>query len=233
MRMIWPASIETFALKNKASIGLFAKYPQPGQVKTRLIPLLGAERASHFAEYLILSTLTRLLEDQNDHTIWFWRSGGTDATWRSLLAKLKRRQVAEVEQRWQPDEHLGARMRLAMTQQLQTSTYAMLVGTDAIEMTPTSCHELIDGLGSHPLGFVPAHDGGYVAIAASQVVGEVFDKQIAWGTHTVLAQSLQAAQHAGVTTFCLPAQLDIDEPDDYQKAIDLGLIPDHWHTCFR
>ena len=45
---------------HSGSVGVFAKYPLAGQVKTRLIPLLGPQCAAEFARYLILSTLSRL-----------------------------------------------------------------------------------------------------------------------------------------------------------------------------
>lgn len=219
----------------KASVGLFAKYPEPGQVKTRLIPLLGEQRASNFASYLLLSMLSRFLTDTclASLSVWLWRSGGTDSQWRRLLQTGIDLPVEQLQLRWQTSEHLGARMQSALAEQLKTSPKAMLVGTDAIQMSPAICRDLLLGLDTHRVGFVPALDGGYVAVGCTQPVPSLFDESICWGTGSVLQQSLKAAQHDGVSFFCLDSQLDIDEPEDYQKAIETGLIPSSWHNQFK
>lgn len=217
------------------SIGLFAKYPEPGQVKTRLIPLLGEQGACDFARYLLLSAMEKFLPtslNPSSQSLWLWRSGGTEEQWSELLSSVPNANRQKLKCRWQVDQHLGARMQHAMHQQLQESHYAILIGTDAIEMTASTCNSLLERMDAHEVGFVPAQDGGYVAIACSRVEPAIFHESIAWGTAVVLNQSLEALSRKGLKAVCLEPQLDIDEPEDYLQALDRGLVPPDWQTQF-
>ncbi len=59
--------------KLPVTVAVFAKYPQAGRVKTRLIPMLGAEQCAMFARYLLLSTLDKL----QGVNVALWTDGGT------------------------------------------------------------------------------------------------------------------------------------------------------------
>ncbi len=222
-------------LKSKlCSIGLFAKFPQTGCVKTRLIPLLGEEGATQFARYLILSFLQRLLSQARtyDWQVNVWYSGGCLADWKNLCKPINLSLSQCLV--WQPQlqGHLGQRLSHALKYQLQHSQQAILVGADAIEFNASTVQVMYQHLVHHPLVFVPAHDGGYVAVGATQVQPCVFDASIHWGTHTVLAQSLEHASRHQIQVSLLPAQLDLDTPADFELALSMQLIPNDWATAY-
>ncbi len=204
--------------KLPVTVAVFAKYPQAGRVKTRLAPLLGAEQCAVFARYLLLSTLDKL----QGVNVVVWTDGGSAEQWAALL---KGRTVLRYIQ---PQGHLGVRMQTAVETHLNNSEIVVLLGPDAVEFTQADLQKLICAARQQGLAFIPAHDGGYVALACNRSVPEIFSETIQWGTASVAEQTRTALQHKGLQALWLPPQLDIDEPADLEKAIGLACVPADW-----
>ncbi len=204
--------------KLPVTVAVFAKYPQAGRVKTRLIPMLGAEQCAVFARYLLLSTLDKL---QGIH-VALWTDGGSSEEWATLLKD------RTVQRYIQPDGHLGVRMQTAVETHLRSSELVVLLGPDAVEFTVSHLRELIDAARQQGMAFVPAHDGGYVALACNRVVPEIFSESIEWGTARVAEQTRAGLKSKGLQAVWLSSQLDIDEPADLGQAIESGCVPVDW-----
>jgi rSAM/selenodomain-associated transferase 1 len=200
------------------TVAVFAKYPQAGRVKTRLAPLLGAEQCAAFARYLLLSTLDKL----QGVNVALWTDGGSPEEWTALL------QGRAVQRYLQPQGNLGIRMQTAVETHLNNSEIVVLLGPDAVEFTVADLQKLIGAAQQQGLAFVPAHDGGYVALACTGSVPEVFSDSIQWGTSSVAEQTRAALLHKRLQAAWLPPQLDIDEPADLEKAIGLACVPADW-----
>ncbi|HEX4842981.1 MAG TPA: TIGR04283 family arsenosugar biosynthesis glycosyltransferase [Limnobacter sp.] len=200
------------------TVAVFAKYPEPGRVKTRLQPLLGGAQSAKFARYLLLSTLDRL---KGANTV-LWTDGGDDVTWSTLLGH---RAVPRMQQ---PQGHLGVRMQMAVQTHLQHSEVVVLLGPDAVQFTQSDLETLVRAAMQVGIAFVPALDGGYVALACTRCIPEIFTAEIAWGSSAVAEQTRQALGEQGIQASWLPAQLDIDEPEDYQRAMVQGDLPTDW-----
>lgn len=200
------------------TVAVFAKYPQAGRVKTRLEPLLGAEQCAEFARYLLLSTLDKLA---GIHVV-LWTDGGTDSEWNALLAG------RSVQRCTQPQGHLGLRMQKAVETHLQSAEVVLLLGPDAVQFTRSDLEAIGRAIAKNELVFVPAFDGGYVALACARCVPEVFSESIAWGTRSVAEQTKAALSKLELEATWFDAQLDIDEPEDLQQAIELGCVPADW-----
>jgi rSAM/selenodomain-associated transferase 2/rSAM/selenodomain-associated transferase 1 len=204
--------------KLPVTVAVFAKYPQAGRVKTRLIPMLGAGQCAVFARYLLLSTLDKL----QGINVALWTDGGSPDEWAALLkGRAIRRYI-------QPEGHLGVRMRTAVETHLRGCELVVLLGPDAVEFTVNHLRELIDAARQHGLAFVPAHDGGYVALACNRVVPEIFSESIEWGTAHVAEQTRATLHRERSQAVWLAPQLDIDEPDDLEQAIQSGCVPTDW-----
>lgn len=203
-------------------VALFAKYPQPSCVKTRLEPLLGAEQCALFARYLLLSTLDKL----HGVNVALWTDGGTAEQWAKLLNGRK------VSSHIQPVGHLGLRMQTAVETHINECEVLVLLGPDAVQFTVNDLHRLISAAKKQGIAFVPAHDGGYVALACTRCVPVVFSESIDWGTPSVAAQTKAALLEQGLQADWLEAQLDVDEPADLQRAIDLAFVPSDWVTRY-
>jgi uncharacterized protein len=212
------------------AIGIMARAPVPGETKTRLIPMLGAEGAASLQRALTLQALytatiaapqavTLFTAGDAQHPFW---SESTD-----------RHAVSIVEQH---GEHLGARMLHALQTLLQTHEAAALIGTDCPALRPQHLTELCDRLRHARMTFIPAEDGGYVAVAGRELSAAAFGA-LDWGTSAVMQQTRAALtgigwRHGRDWTELAPLW-DIDLPDDLQRAIDNGLIENAHLKAYR
>lgn len=212
--------------KRTLTVAVFAKYPQAGRVKTRLEPLLGAQQCAAFARYLLLSTLDKL----HGVNVVLWTDGGTDTEWDALLQM--RKFPGPVPRHVQPAGHLGLRMECAVQTHLKASNVVVLLGPDAVQFSNTDLQQLEGAVQTHSMAFVPALDGGYVALACTRCVPAVFSESIRWGTASVAEQTKAALHTQGVPAQWFKAQMDIDEPEDLKTAIQHGFVPEDWATHY-
>jgi rSAM/selenodomain-associated transferase 2/rSAM/selenodomain-associated transferase 1 len=188
---------------------LFARFPVAGMVKTRLIPALGAKGAAALHRRLVLRTLrTAHAVCQSQDVELEIRFAGDDAN---------------PVQHWlgdgwlcrpQCEGDLGQRMAGAFADSFRKGSPAtVIIGSDCPSLTPEILAVAFESLKANPVVFGPATDGGYYLIGLTRLVPELF-QGIAWGTETVLAQSLAILSRNG----CKPALLlpldDLDRPED-------------------
>lgn len=204
--------------KAPITVAVFAKYPQPGRVKTRLQALLGEAACAQFARYLLLQTLDKL----QGSDVALWTDGGTDSEWDTLLAG------RNVSRYIQPQGHLGLRMQKAVETHLAHSRVVVLLGPDAVQFNKTHLHALNTAAQRKGVAIAPALDGGYVALACTRLVPEIFSESILWGTSSVAQQTRDALEALNLQASWLTPQYDIDEPADYQKALEEGVVPADW-----
>jgi glycosyltransferase A (GT-A) superfamily protein (DUF2064 family) len=65
----------------------------------------------------------------------------------------------------------------------------------------------------------PAADGGYYLIGMRRVYAELFEG-IAWGTASVLTDTLRVADRAGIEARLIRAAYDVDKIEDLQRLED-------------
>ena len=188
---------------------LFTRFPVPGQVKTRLIPALGAERAAGLHRMLVLRTLRT-----------------AQAACKSLAADLEVRFSGGTEQsmsHWLGDNipfvsqgpgDLGERMADAFDESFRAgSTASVIIGSDCPGLNPDVISAAFIRLTEAPVVLGPAQDGGYYLVGLSRPVPEMFSG-IPWGTDQVLADSLAVLQRCGCEASLLEPLADIDRPED-------------------
>ena len=131
-------------------------------------------------------------------------------------------------------------MRAACTHLIETLNCdaAILIGSDIPLLTSDHLHEAYETLattGGVVLG--PADDGGYYLIGMRMVHSELFEG-IAWGTSSVLTDTLRIADRAGIEARLIRPAYDVDTIEDLQRLeSDLrgaspGLAP-HVREWFR
>ena len=97
---------------------------------------------------------------------------------------------------------------------------ALLVGSDLPLVTADhfdEARETLSTAGGVVLG--PADDGGYYLIGMRRVYGELFEG-IAWGTSSVLTDTLRVADRAGIEARLIRAAYDVDTIEDLQRLED-------------
>jgi hypothetical protein len=199
---------------------VFAKAPQPGRAKTRLIPALGVEGAAALAERLLMHTLA-----QASAAVQAWPGSlelcVSPDTGHRLFRQLAVKHALTLTA--QGDGDLGQRMERALTRALgeQGSEGALLIGSDIPALTTDRLMAAAEALLAHDAVFVPALDGGYALVGLRRPAPTLFDG-IAWSTPSVMAQTRARARRAGLRIAELEPVADIDEPQDLQH------LPPRW-----
>ncbi len=198
---------------------VFAKAPVPGQVKTRLIPALGAQGAAALAERLLAHTLRQAVAMGADAL----ELCVSPATGHAAFAAAESMAPGRIEVTLQGDGDLGERMHRALTRRLRTHARVLLIGTDAPSLSPAMLSSAGRALETSDAVFVPALDGGYALVGLTRPVPELF-QGMTWSTPQVMAQTRIRATQAGLRWVELPPVADIDEP------ADLVHLPAGWQT---
>jgi uncharacterized protein len=193
----------------RTAIGVMARAPSSGG-KRRLAPHLSASRLASLRAALLADTLLAL-QPLSDVTIFF-----TPDEAEQEIAALA---APAIPREPQGGGDLGARMLRAMRHLLDANAAdaAILVGSDIPLLSADHLREAAETLharGGAVLG--PADDGGYYLIGMTQARPGLFDG-VAWGTETVLTDTLRAAERAGVEARLIRSAYDLDTIDDLRR----------------
>lgn len=192
-------------MKERPAILLFARYPVPGQAKTRLIPELGPEGAA------------RLHRRMTEHAVAVARSAGAMVTLCHTGGKRRDFRAwlgPDLDFAAQPDADLGGRLRWAFARAFrQRAPRALAIGADVPGISPAILREAFDALGTHDMVLGPALDGGYYLIGMTRPHPDLF-AGMEWGTERVCAQTRAAIQRLGLSCHELPTLNDVDRPED-------------------
>lgn len=188
------------------SIIIFIKNPALGKVKTRLAATIGDEAA--LAVYHKLSQRAREVALALDVPRYLFYSDFIDANdaWDNTLF-IKKQQAGQ---------DLGERMHLAFVDTLQTSSKAVIIGSDCPLLTPEIVQLGLDQLGQYPFVLGPALDGGYYLLGMRKPAPELFEN-MEWSTEDVAKITLERIAESGASCYLLPALPDIDVEEDWQK----------------
>jgi len=202
-----------------AALVLYARVPRAGEVKTRLIPRLGAGGA--------LRLHLALLED----SLRLLRAGARDACARPFLAFSEpwepERQAAfaplaaeatGLPRLPQSGDDLGERLSGTFRRLAQEGYRRIVVfGSDSPTLPVAVFPETFAALGGQAdvvLG--PTEDGGYYLVGSTRPVPPIF-AGIPWSTPAVLEATLAAARRAAARVVLLRRWYDIDAPEDLER----------------
>jgi rSAM/selenodomain-associated transferase 1 len=189
-------------------LGVFAKQPQPGRVKTRLAAQVSAGWAAQVAEAFLLDTLHRLQQIEARRLLAF-----APAEAGPYFADLAADRFALVPQ---AAGDLGVRMEAFFRETLAaTAGRVVLVGTDSPNLPPSYLEQAFDELQHADVVLGPAADGGYYLLGCAGRLPPVFEG-IAWGTSAVLRQTIDRLADPSWRLALLPPWYDIDTLDDWR-----------------
>ncbi len=193
-------------------VQVFTRAPVSGEVKTRLIPRLGAERAAEVQLTLARHALqTAVAADIGMVELWCSPDRSHPA-----FAKLAHQGIVL---RNQGGGDIGTRMQRALSSALLAGDCAVLIGSDCPSLTSRDLRYAAKALQQgNDLAFVPAEDGGYVLIAAKTISSHLFD-HIEWGTNRVMQQTRRRLDDLGYSWLELATRWDVDRPEDYERLL--------------
>jgi len=200
----------------RSILGLFAKRPDRGQVKTRMSPVLTQEEAARLYEAMLLDVI-----DQHsapcEHEVALWCTPADSSRW------FEERVPAHFRVMSQRGSELGARLAFAMRRHAQQGFERIAIrGTDSPTLPPERIREAFAALADADLVVCPDRDGGYNLIGLREPCDGLFELEL--GTASVLEQTLERARRLGLRCELLEPHLDVDRYEDLE-AILPGLSP--------
>jgi len=188
----------------------FARYPQPGRVKTRLAASIGKDEACAVHLDLLARTARTLLSARLG-PVELWLDGAGP---HPLFEVLRRDGLASIREQVGAD--LGERMADAIASGLTRADAVLLVGSDCPGIDERYLQAARDALDRADVVIGPAEDGGYVLVAMREAHGVLF-REINWGSDRVLSETCQRAEEAGLSLHRLEMRYDIDELRDLER----------------
>jgi rSAM/selenodomain-associated transferase 1 len=202
---------------NNNRLIVFAKPPQPGAAKTRLIPVLGAEGAAALQATLLKHTLATAARAAPD-ALELHGTRIDDAFLQACASEFR------ASLRLQSGGDLGARMRTAFETALEQSRAVVIIGCDCPALEAHHLRAAFKALADgHEAVFSPTEDGGYALIGLSRCDARLFS-DIAWSTEHVMAQTRARLRELGWRTLELGTLWDVDRPADYRRLLQSGLL---------
>ena len=191
---------------------MFARTPVPGQVKTRLIPAIGAERAANLHRAMLWRTVTTTTA----------AAIGPVALWCSPA--VEHPFIDEMQREFDLEVHLqqGADLGERMHRALQTyPAGAVLVGSDCPFLEEQDLQMAADILrDGDDAAIGPAEDGGYYLIGVRDSSMAVFSG-IPWGTDGVLSATRRKFRDLGWRWREIATRRDVDQPEDLAAVGEL------------
>ncbi|MDH4231490.1 MAG: TIGR04282 family arsenosugar biosynthesis glycosyltransferase [Nitrospirota bacterium] len=201
-------------MKDKNLLGLFAKFPEPGKVKTRLARDIGPDAAARacreIAEYVLQ------------------RTSPADSGYRRIIffaPQAMRQRFSE----WMPGEVLmaqrggdvGERMDNALKDLFgRGAEKAVVVGSDIPGLHRGIIGKAFQELDDCDVVIGPAMDGGYYLIGMKFPHPEIF-RNITWGTEKVFEETVTSIEKTGLTHCLVTTLFDVDDLDDLVRAEEL------------
>ena len=190
---------------------VFAKAPVPGEVKTRLIPALGAAGAATLHERLVDRTLATAAAAATGPVELCCAPDDPHP----VLAALARERGAALAAQGPGD--LGDRMHAAFGRALAAAPAAIVIGCDCPALAPQHLRAAAAALaGGADAVLAPAEDGGYVLIGLARTDASLF-AGIAWGGPDVLEHTRGRLRALGWRWQELETLWDVDRPADLAR----------------
>ena len=169
---------------------IFAKAPQPGFAKTRLIPALGAEMAAELARQMLFNTLHEALAAGIGIVELCVTPEINQAAWQGI------RLPPGIEICNQGEGDLGARLARASERALKNAESILLIGTDCVEMSGSLLREAAQALQVHDTTIYCTVDGGYALLGLKRFDLALFS-DMPWSTDAVAKTTIARIEQLG------------------------------------
>ena len=190
-------------------LGLFAKFWEPGAVKTRLAASLGNAAASSLYRQFVITLLTRFRDVADCRQLAYWPPQQMQAF------------VSLAGEHWevcpQINGDLGRRMSHFFEGAFSGGARrVVLIGSDSPTLPRNHIAQAFESLKKYPLVLGSTPDGGYYLIGATPPVPRIFD-HISWSSASVWDETVALIDRENLTFTELPEWFDVDELDDLTR----------------
>lgn len=196
--------------KAEAALVIFARAPQLGRVKTRLVPPLTARQALAFHIACLESTARLAASLSRTIDTWLYLTPAKSA-------RLRLRLPFSIRSARQRGADLGKRLEKAFAQRSRGgAARVVVIGSDSPALSRSLLLRGFAALSRAPAVLGPAHDGGFYLIGLrvrAQKIKSLLDG-VEWGGPRAFRQVRAHLQTAGLRVALLPRLYDVDTADD-------------------
>jgi rSAM/selenodomain-associated transferase 1 len=194
------------------TVVVFARWPAPGRVKTRLAPALSGAPACDLHVAMLKDTLAAVRGAGADRRVLCWADAPADA----LPSAIPGTEGCEWSS--QGEGALGERLERALATLLAHDGRIVFTGSDAPEITSAALDRAFLALATFDLVIGPTPDGGYHLIGLSRIAPGLFH-DVAWSTPYACDDTLRAARALGLSVETLAPLADVDTGADLAGLI--------------
>jgi uncharacterized protein len=205
----------------RVALCIMAKAPEPGQVKTRLCPLLSPTEAAELYRCFLLDKIAQVRAVARTEPVIAYAPAHAATAFEALAPgfTLLAQRGADLTTRL-----------LAVCAELFRSgcDVAILIDSDTPTLPAQRLERAVAVMsgGERDIVLGPSEDGGYYLIGLRQLHPEIFEG-MRWSTPTVLEETERRARALGLSTTRLDAWYDVDTAVDFARLrADLAATPD-------
>ncbi|MBD0830772.1 TIGR04282 family arsenosugar biosynthesis glycosyltransferase [Aestuariibaculum sediminum] len=193
----------------KQALIIFTRNPELGKCKTRLAKTVGDEVALKIYKHLLQHTASVAASLKVDKFVFYSENIVENDIWNPKI----------FHKYLQSGQDLGERMESAFSALLNLGyNKVIIIGSDLLDLNTKTINKAFEKLNTHDYVVGPAKDGGYYLLGMKILTPTLF-KNKAWGTQTVLKETLKNLQNKN---FSLLQELnDIDTFEDIQGYEEL------------
>ena len=193
------------------SVLIFAKYPEPGKVKTRLGAQIGYDVAAGFYRLFLEQTLA-LSAKLNAVDVFL--AVEPEERIKDFLSLIP----TENEVFPQCGENLGQRLISAFEHVFSKQAGKVIaLGSDSPTLPGSYIMQAFESLDHHDVVLGPADDGGYYLIGIKKAREALF-QDIDWSTNSVLKTTIRRVRKLGLNYSLLDSWYDVDALDSLRRA---------------
>lgn len=181
---------------------IFAKPPVPAEVKTRLIPALGATGAAELASAMLLDV---------------WRTVESCPGVRPVLATTQLGDfpvgISPADIWLQGDGDLGQRIERMLNRGLLQAPAVIAIGADSPALTVAHLRAALDALQTRDAVVGPSKDGGFYLLGLRRSQAGLFHS-VPWSSSQTLQALKRRIEECGLSFAQLEPLFDVDTPSD-------------------
>ncbi len=197
---------------NPTALVIFAKCPVPGQVNTRLQPLISPRDSARLQEVWILDTIEKVKNVAEVDAFMACAPSEHTAFFQDLKSK------TGIELFLQQGNTLGLKIQNAFSEMFARGYRKMaVIGVDSPTFPPELIEEASTLLDNHDVVFGPSKDGGYYLAGMRNQPHAIFPDDD-MGTEDVLQKAMDRVSELNLRVSTLPPWYDLDTFSDLKFA---------------
>ena len=190
---------------------LFAKAPNPGEVKTRLVPPLTKSEAARLAGAFI-ADLTARLATLEARLVLAMSPEATEDDFDGLVP-------GDWARVTQGHGDLGRKLAQATTAEFEQGCGVVaVIGADHPDLPLARIVAALDAARAGRVGWVTTLDGGYACLALPRALPAIFEA-VPWSTPRVAEATRNNARRSGVLLEDFGPWYDLDTPEDVERFL--------------